>query len=293
MFRNKKGDAQFLVVLIIVITSFLLIAGTIFRFMSTANDKEAEALCKDSVALRNAAAITSGDKNVKGSPILCKTLDKKIKGTKEQVQSQLTQSMARCWEMFGEGKYKDDLFSNLNLFTGDNKCFVCYAVIIEKSNDFSEKESISTAEFYQYLRETPYPKKKDQTYLDYFQYGGGNGRVIGIFNEEGIKPGNAYAIAFKSKSNKAGWFQNGLTIGGTVVAVGGAVLLTVGTGGLGLLAITSAGAATSFVGTSEYIKSSYFREVDLDSIVIVDMSSDVLGNFFKDQCNYVGDIAGK
>ncbi|HIJ11683.1 TPA: hypothetical protein HA278_06505, partial [Candidatus Woesearchaeota archaeon] len=47
--HKKAIEAGFLVALIIVLTSFVLIAGTIFRFISTADDAQAEALCKDSL----------------------------------------------------------------------------------------------------------------------------------------------------------------------------------------------------------------------------------------------------
>ncbi len=292
MLRSKRGDVQFLVVLIIVLTSFMLIAGTVFRFMSSAEGKQAEALCKDSVALRMAAAIQADDSEIKGAPVLCKTLDKEISGSKAEVQSQIAQSMSRCWEMMGEGRYSGDIFRNLPLWEKkENKCFTCYSIIVK---DIEDEETISPQEFEQYLRETPHHKQKSLTYLQYFQYGGGNGRIIGTFHKDeqnqvhGIEAGRAYAIIFKAKAEECGAFCTKLGLAGVGAGAGGALFMAIGTGGTGLLVTGVALAGGALV---EKI-GDFFNDVDLDAIAITDMSAQSIDSFYKNNCAYISDIAG-
>jgi len=283
---NKKGLSMgFLVALIIVILSFMLIAGVVFRFMSDAEEKQAEALCKDSVALRSVASFKVLGTEQKIAPLLCQTIDKKISGSKEEVQQIIADKMARCWDIFGEGRYKTSVFENTNAFSGGSKCFVCSTILVEEDNDFVG-DGVSAQEFKDFLRTTDYPKKNIK-YLDYFQYGGGGpGYVIGVLTNEGIKPDRAYGIAFKAKST-SGVLVPELTAGGTAAAAIGITSIAIfgiGTGGLGLLAIGAAGISTT-------VSDLMTKKVTTDGIILVYLERGIQKEFFKN-CNLVAGIAG-
>ncbi|PIZ51465.1 hypothetical protein COY27_03680 [Candidatus Woesearchaeota archaeon CG_4_10_14_0_2_um_filter_33_13] len=157
---NKKGmTASFLVGLIITIVSFMIIANVIFQFLGSAEDKEAELLCHDSLALRASTTIQlnqgkdqdwhdllSG--NVKMSPVLCKTIDIKLKGTREEIKRAFAEKIARCWWMFGEGRYEEILDTGdlnvapffLGVHNEPNQCFNCYNIMIDQDEIVGDDE---------------------------------------------------------------------------------------------------------------------------------------------------------
>jgi hypothetical protein len=294
---NKKAiQAGFLVALIIVLTSFVLIAGTVFRFMVTADDKQAETLCKDSIALRAATALSVGGAEVKTVPPLCQTIDTKIKGDVLSIQTQIADKMAKCWEMMGEGRYPNSIWKNINI-GGTNQCFICYTLLIEESGEFSTSENIPLQSFEHFIRTTPYrdPDNK-RTYLDYIQYGGGSGRIVGALPEKGITARRGYAVAFKAKKGKCSWCSRVFGVSGGIAA-----------GGIALLALpiaipvgaVTAGAAAVAVGTGYLKVRDIFTEADIDTIMLVDMgNSEEDGKSLAYQeltqkCDFIEDIAGK
>lgn len=146
-------DPGFLVGLIITLVAFVLISTTIYRFASTVEGKEAEILCHDSIAMRAATAlqINTGSKadstdtdliqaSLKTAPVLCKTIDVKIKGDREEIKRQIAEKIIRCWWMFGEGRYGEALGENeidflpgtLAVHNQPNECFNCYNLMIEQ-----------------------------------------------------------------------------------------------------------------------------------------------------------------
>jgi hypothetical protein len=155
-FKSKKGmEASVLVIIIITLVAFFIIAGVIYRFMSKADEKEAEVLCHDSIAMRASTAlqINTGSKaskenfhliesTMKTAPVLCKTIDKKIKGSKDEVMKQIADKVARCWWMFGEGRYEEILHGSsitlapsiFGMSNEQNKCFNCYNIMIDQDD---------------------------------------------------------------------------------------------------------------------------------------------------------------
>lgn len=210
MFSRKAAlSASFIVTTVIVLVAFVIIAGTLSRFISKTEPKQAEVLCQESVALRAASMFTIGGKliktKVKPVPVLCKTIDKKISGTtKEEILEQLAYHITRCWWMFGEGRYEEILTGNelegaLPYIFGfesiDNDCFLCYALVIDE--DF--KEEISSYDILLYMNDHNHPKLKNVTYLEYLQSFGGPGRFVSLANVEG---GHAYGISFVPKNKE-------------------------------------------------------------------------------------------
>lgn len=263
---NQKSFAMGqLVMIILVIVSFMLIATVVSRAFSNKDDTAAEALCKESIAWRAATVLNiNTDKKsqnldidlVKGKlkpiPALCKTIDKKIDGDQGKIKEQLADQMARCWWMFNEGRYDEILHGSKvvpalisNLDEAENKCFVCYATVINEDKFDDTKKSIKSEEFLNYLAMTNYTKVPDKTYLDYIQSFGGPGGVQILTN---IEPRHAYGITFMAKNKDTestwlGWF--GKTIGGTA---GGAA--TVWAAGTALSACTLATAGVCLLGVA-------------------------------------------
>ncbi len=214
---------------------------------------------------------------------------------------QIADSMAKCWWMFGEGRYEEilsggklsllwDLYSFNNL---ENKCFMCSTILIEEKD--IEGGSITPQEMNEFLLTKKYGKA-DKTYMDYFQQGGGPGSVVFLVSGEGtlrestawdpnLYPQNAYAISFmaKNKESQSGW-RGALKIVG---AVGGAVVIGIATGGTGWIAIGGA-AALSALGVSGIndVKTNLYGERDVSSIYIDDLHST------QNRCGS-GDLAGE
>ena len=178
---TKGMTASFLVWMIITIAAFMLIGGTLMKFLAKADDQQAENLCQKSIALRAATALqvnTNDQKDfdfiqskVKAVPVLCKTIDTKVKGSKEKIEEQIAQKIARCWWMFGEGRYGEILHGSevrllpsvLGVANEANKCFTCYTVLIDEQKIVDEKKkesaSIQPVELLDYLWTKPVKQK--------------------------------------------------------------------------------------------------------------------------------------
>lgn len=220
---HKKGIAiDHLVIWIFVILCFLIISGVWSRVYAKAEDKEAENLCQTSVAFRARSALEVGGTEITLTPFLCKTIDKKMTGSREELKEQIAEKMARCWWMFNEGRYdeilrKDILGKVLGVDKSTNDCALCYALPIDQ--DTIEGGPIRPEEMMRYLRDHPYPKVKDATYLTYIQSSGGTGRVA-ILDQ--VAPRDAYGIVFMAKNSDArglSWIEIGLTAAFTAGAV--------------------------------------------------------------------------
>ena len=149
---KKAMTASVLVSLIITLVAFTLIAGTLYRFMDKADDKQAEILCHDSIAMRAKTQVTVDGALIGGEiklgPILCKTIEKKIKGSREEIKREIAEKVARCWWMFGEGRYEEILHSTdidvipalFDLDERKNQCFNCYYLMIDQNTIEPNKE---------------------------------------------------------------------------------------------------------------------------------------------------------
>ncbi len=225
--KSKKGlGMEFIVTTSLLLISFFLIGGLLMRFVAKSSDAEAELLCQTSIAMRakTASNIDWGagkgglnlfESQVKTIPLICRTVDKKISGSREQILRQVGDNMARCWWMFGEGRYENILDSvNINLFPevlgvsdfGPNQCFNCYTILINQ-NEISGG-SITSGEIIEYLSKTVYGRV-NKTYLDYIQGHKGPGRVVLTIPD--IQPRQAYAISMMPKKQKESAFWKGVS----------------------------------------------------------------------------------
>jgi len=147
---------------------------------------------------------------VKTIPPICRTVDKKVAGDRRKILGQVADNMARCWWMFGEGKYEDILDSaNANVFpevlglsdSGPNQCFNCYTILIAQEE--ISGGPISAEEIIEYLSKNVYGRV-NKTYLDYIQGYRGPGRIVLTIPD--IQPRQAYAISMMPKKQKASAF---------------------------------------------------------------------------------------
>ncbi|MDP3698175.1 MAG: hypothetical protein Q8R47_01170 [Nanoarchaeota archaeon] len=245
MISSKKGlGMEFIITTSLLLISFFLIAGLLGRFASRTSDLEAELLCQTSIAQRAKTALNIGKDISKGSegsslfqaqvktiPPLCRTIDKKVSGSREQVLRQVADGMARCWWMFGEGRYEEILdnvqadvfpdvlgFEDLAPYTDPesaNQCFNCYTILIAQNE--IPGGPIEINEINNFLRTKTYAKV-NKTYLHYIQGYGGPGRVV--FTTQEISPREAYTISMMPKNKKESTFWKGVIqqAAGTVLA---------------------------------------------------------------------------
>ncbi|MBI2151879.1 hypothetical protein HYU21_04095 [Candidatus Woesearchaeota archaeon] len=246
-FSKRAMTIGFLVAIMITLVSFALISTTMYRFYSKAESKEAEIICHDSIALRAAATIQASGlgTDVRLTPTLCKTIDQKIEGKKAEVMKTVAEKMARCWWMFGEGRY-EDILSNSPEFLGfenyENQCFNCYTLMLgEIKDDNGNVADISPEEFLNYISKNEY-KGSGQSYTQYIQSAHGPGRVgyiVGNENVDSLKSNHAYAISIVPKLKDAD----------REASAGSAAAKIVGTGiGVFLLASTPVGWTVTAVG---------------------------------------------
>ena len=294
--------------LMLLVAAFIIIGAAITKIYINTSGKTDEFICRESVDFRvatatNAKLLGTDLDEVKYSPFFCKTIDRKISGTRDEVMDELSGMVEQCWWMFREGQV-EDLFKNLPGTSGKNKGIVCYAAIIK---DIEDDSVITGTELLQHMENKDHPKMaidpetgKKGSYLDYIQYGKGPGRVVSMLgsdkNPEGVfREGFAYEIAFIDKgSDKNGWISDlMLGVGGAGTAFGAAALVF-GSGGtvlIGGAVVTAAGILTTFQGGK--IKwDEMFEQKDVSSIFIVDMSNTQLRNELHAN-TFLGDTGGQ
>lgn len=296
MMSKKAIAAGVIVVLVITLVSFFLLAGTILKFNKDSEEKQKVTLCKDSVRLRAATTLSVADAaEIKLSPLLCQTIDKKVSGDPAKVQKVIADSMATCWQMFGEGRFKKNIFDTISSFGGNARCFTCYTILVDPSTKFEQNAKVSLGDFQTYLLNTPYrsytppdsPKgtpKQIETYLQYIQSGNGRGYVNGFLTDQGIQPGRAYAVMYRAKYTDC---ETTACESGALAGLGG--ILVGGPGGIAV------GAALTGVSVVSLIEDAMNIKPQIDGIFLVDISDpDLRTAFFegKDHCSYVGDLAG-
>ncbi|MBU0459519.1 MAG: hypothetical protein KJ597_03785 [Nanoarchaeota archaeon] len=274
--KNKKAmTGGQIVTIVVVLVAFVLIAGTVTRFISKAEPKEAEILCQNSISMRAISTTQIGNADIALSPVLCKTIDRKLKGDREEIKEQLAYMMARCWWMFGEGRYEeilgdtDLLRKTFGIPKGENDCFLCYTALIDQ-NDI-DGGVIGSPEMFQYLIDNDHRQIKGMKYLDYIQSYGGPGQAVvldGIGGEEG------YGIVFMAKNKEGGswWSVVATTIAGVATVIG-ATVCVVATAGTCLvpIGVAATAVATHNVNLYLHMKEEFFSSDERDvSMVTLD-----------------------
>lgn len=288
---NKKGDINFLVATVITILGFLVIGGVLMRSFSKGDEKQQEILCQSSVTARMATAVDVSGTEVRVLPPLCTTIDKEISGSKEEVQRQIAEKMARCKWMFGEGRYDEDLFRTITIFGGEGHCFQCYSMYVKEITEDGQDVAVTPNEFADFLRTKELLNEKT-TYLDKLQ--AYDSYTAMALTPEGIAANRGYAIAFKPVRNECPecWITN----------LGASAGLLVGTGLMFIpLGVTQIAGGVILLGSAALgIDSSYntVRDVftsgpNLNTVYLIDMSHPEMNKVFGESCVRVDDIAGK
>ena len=207
--------------------------------------------------------------------------------------------MARCWWMYGEGRYEEILKGGMKEiipeFKTKNDCTLCYSVVVEeiegddKVITYEDMVAFMTNESHKYGR-------AGVTYLDYIQKYGGDGNVLILGN---IEPKQGYGISFAAKN------KDPTSIGaviGCVAGVGlmlvGAILTvkTAGVGGVVGIMLVKTGLTLLGVGATTVVVSGAYLTADAVKVLYTkrDVSTIYIGGLkvAQDNC-FSGDIGGE
>ena len=81
------------------------------RFASQTSDKEAELLCQNSITIRTRNAVTIGgdaaELQAKLIPLLCRTIDKKVSGDRQQILKQIADKMYPAGGCSAKRRYEE------------------------------------------------------------------------------------------------------------------------------------------------------------------------------------------
>lgn len=292
LLNDRKGDVTVpmtvLVTAVAVLTAGFILMWAVGKWNATASEKDAEVLCQTSMAWRQSAALQVGENDVKVSPILCKNIEKKIT-TKQDPQQVIADKMAKCWQMFGAGKYVSNVFDAESFTGSDSTCFSCYTL---KVKDLPENQHISPDELERYWRTTSYPRNQDLTYLQYFQGAGeGVGYVLTLLPPEGIQENHAYEIIYKAKKTDNTIAGKVLTIGGATLALGAVTVGVFATGGTILLVAGGAAAAGGITLQAQDFYNTFFTEqTNVDGLVLVDLEDSYVHKALQQYCEFTSGV---
>lgn len=195
--RSKKAQVpSWLIFLLAMLAAFVVIGAFVGTAHAKAQKKGEELVCRNSVIFRSGISFNTGDDSLQYAPLMCKTLDREVEGDREEVKKEISRLMARCWWMFNDGKIPDtlddvtDYPSKFLGFQGDNKCFICYSVLV---NDDEFEGIIMEPELQRYMLNNNYPQVKDFTYSQYIQDYSGDGEAV---LTAPVVAGTAYAITY-------------------------------------------------------------------------------------------------
>ncbi len=181
MDKRGLGPEMFVAIVLTVVGAIVLLG--VFNLFATRLPTEAgQIVCKNSIAARANLALSVGVALTKDTyikmktvPLLCKTQDVKLSGTKEEINKQLADLMAICWWTFSEGKYD---FTIENFFSGDT-CFPCFTATIK---DIKDADVITWTEYENWVRTHDYTIK-NTTYFNYLTNYEGTQGALAFFDD--------------------------------------------------------------------------------------------------------------
>lgn len=157
--RKKSQSASMLVWILFLTASFIVITGSIYKYFGKAEDVTAEIICSGSIAAGERATIKKVGLEFKTTPLLCKTIDKRLPETKDKtkegVKKEFADAIAKCWWMMGEG-YLKNVFDTAFTVASAERCFICYTI---KIGDLKE-EKITREEMIVYMDNNVYLAKQ-------------------------------------------------------------------------------------------------------------------------------------
>lgn len=226
----KRGIGEIaLIEIIIAVIVVIIVLALVGRGISRADRTTTDAICENSVALREKATAEFDitDKvqfdNIKLtlSPLLCKTyetdLKKELKKNaieKEVVMKEIANSMKNCWDRFAEGKLPHTVsLSAPTIEKQGDYCFRCEAMTMPLILDESGKETkISIQELINYMHENKVNQK--ESYYDFITKHNNIPGRLGFFTKE-IESYHTYEIFYSDwiGNNPNGIYLNDLENG--------------------------------------------------------------------------------
>jgi hypothetical protein len=189
---KAEVTVSYLVMILIALITGTLIILFVIGIAPIASTEVVDTVCKGSVATRSADAVRLGIGDtvvgeVSPLPLLCSTAQKDLpeekkkasiflkKSKKEkslELQRQLAEHIAGCWDTFGRGKFNPLFAAARYTDAKEGKCFTCY--------DFSLDQPLNVDSFYtEFLTQETYianeEKDKEFTYAEFITKSGGCG----------------------------------------------------------------------------------------------------------------------
>jgi hypothetical protein len=245
MIKGKKGDEKYYLVISLILGILILAIGLYFIFQEYFTQDEVDwETCRQSVVLRslNINDDKSFADTIKNQfPFKCKTQVVNINDAKiEDALKKIADTMAGCYYMMGEGKYK--LYGKNWVFK-DLKCFVCARIEF----DNSVKDKYGELSLGEYLQNTKFDKT--QTYLQYLA-GSSSLPIDSDLSNFKINPrlGDLFVVY---SYNKEAWTRQTI---GTVLGLGFAIGSIIFTGGASIpviaIALASGAGTGLFIGNA-------------------------------------------
>jgi len=159
---NKKSVIQnFFIVFVISFISFFILLVQTVDLGNNLTTESSDIACRSYVSLKGSVPVQIGEFFMELNN-KCKKdyYSEKVK-SEDEAFDLVSESMKRCWNRYGEGKY-----DFLNSFNKDgNWCFECAEIDFKNSNEKIGKESLKYKDYIDYLDK----KKINETssYLDY------------------------------------------------------------------------------------------------------------------------------
>ncbi len=223
---TKRGDFDFVVVLIIALVVLLVLGVFNQRLLGAQSQAEDTEICHTSVLARAATRIPiiSPEGAV---PLQCKTTYETISEPDiDEIRRQLANKMVDCWWQMGEGKY--DFFGDVD--EDRPRCVICS--VHSFVPELAKKYPGGLEGFTRYLAQEKIPGK-DQTYLQYLTK---NPESTGYYTKQTINDvldlHKKYAVLI-ANGDKTTWSRvfsftgkGALIGGGTAAALVGLAMFT-------------------------------------------------------------------
>jgi hypothetical protein len=206
----KKASArmptEWLIGTIILLAGFLLVFPVSTLFAQESTSAIEDSVCTGFISARSQFdGIEIGDWKILDIPVPCRKKVTTIRGDREAVKKQLSNYMAQCWVMFGQGKLTQaiDLRTSFGISQSQvaDSLFPCYDVTIDQ---ISGGEPITARELYQYMKATSMSAEssdKTTNYFDFITKDNGIGGRLALLEPE-ITQQKTYTIYFSDPSEE-------------------------------------------------------------------------------------------
>lgn len=164
--RKAAIELEQFVKYLLVIASFALLVVFVIKFFGAMEGEGVEQACRSSVTLRSTLHVGKSQAGTNIYPLQCQTQElmvpeKKLPrnldeiALKQQVYKEISEMMAKCWWMFGNGYYHNLLDDKRK---DDQLCHVCYSFSINPkyAELNSQPMEYTLEELNLYMSNTPY-----------------------------------------------------------------------------------------------------------------------------------------